>query len=152
MATADPATFVEPLERRLARLTPDTPRRWGRMTAPEVVCHLSDSFRAMLGERAVEQSFPWSPARRRLIRFVALKTPLPWPKGVPTLEEVNPHREGTRPAAFDRDRAELVALLRRFVAPEAAYAAHPMFGTMSRSEWMIWTFRHVDHHLRQFGL
>jgi hypothetical protein len=65
---------------------------------------------------------------------------------------VNPHREGTRPLEFDRDRADLVTLLRRFTAPDAVYAAHPMFGSMSRDEWMVWTFRHMDHHLRQFGL
>ena len=122
------------------------------MTAPEVVCHLSDSFRAMLGERVVAESFRWSSARRRLVRFVALNTPLPWPKGVATLPEVNPHRGGTRPTAFESDRAELLALLHRFVAPETRYVAHPMFGAMTRSEWMLWTFRHVDHHLRQFGL
>ena len=151
MAALDPATFVGSLETRLAQLTPDTPRRWGRMTAPEMVCHLSDSFRAMLGERPVEQTFRWSPARRRLVRFVALKTPLPWPKGVETLKEVNPHREGSRPSGFERDRTELRTLLRRFVAPDASYGPHPMFGSMSRDEWMIWTFRHMDHHLRQFG-
>jgi hypothetical protein len=45
----------------------------------------------------------------------------------------------------------VLRVMRRFVAPDARYAAHPMFGAMSRQEWMIWTFRHVDHHLRQFG-
>jgi hypothetical protein len=64
---------------------------------------------------------------------------------------VNPQRRGTRPAAFDADRAQLLIAMRRFVAPDARYAPHPMFGPMTRQEWMTWTFRHVDHHLRQFG-
>jgi len=37
------------------------------------------------------------------------------------------------------------------VAPDARYTPHPMFGTLTRQEWLTWTFRHVDHHLRQFG-
>ena len=152
MTVVDPESFVEPLERRISLLNADTPRRWGKMTAHEMVCHLSDSFSAMLGERPVSEPVSWSPLRRRITRYIALQTPLPWPKGVPTLPEVNPHIGGTRPTQFDLDRAQLTALLRRFVMPGTRYAAHPMFGTMSRELWMIWTFRHVDHHLRQFGL
>src|SRR4051812_27117524 len=97
MPTADPAQFLTSLESRLAQLTPTTPRRWGQMTAHEMLCHLSDSFLAMLGEREVDRSLGWSALRRRVTRFVALQTPLPWPKGVPTLPEVNPHRGGTKP-------------------------------------------------------
>ena len=144
--------FVEQLKQRLSRLTPETSRRWGRMTAHEMVCHLTDSFRTMLGERPVNTAFNWSPFRRWLTRFVALRTPLPWPKGLETLPEVNPHRQGSRPAEFVRDQSELLAAMHRFVANDAQYRAHPMFGTMSRDDWMRWTFRHVDHHLRQFGL
>jgi hypothetical protein len=122
------------------------------MSAHEMMCHLSDSFLAMLGEREVNRTVRWSGPRRHVTRFVALHTPLPWPKGVPTLAEVNPHRDGTRPLEFERDRSRLMAAMRRFVAPDARYASHPMFGSLSRTDWMIWTFRHVDHHLRQFGL
>jgi len=35
------------------RLTPEKPRQWGTLTAHEMLCHLSDSFRAALGERQV---------------------------------------------------------------------------------------------------
>jgi hypothetical protein len=152
MPTADPAQFLSSLETRLSQLTPTTSRHWGQMTAHEMVCHLSDSFLAMMGERDVDRALGWSPLKQRVTRFVALQTPLPWPKGVPTLKEVNPHREGTKPLEFERDRTALLAAMRRFVAPDARYAAHPMFGTMPRRLWMLWTFRHVDHHLRQFGL
>jgi hypothetical protein len=37
-------------------------------------------------------------------------------------------------------------------AQEQAFAAHPIFGRMSRSDWLVWGFRHLDHHMRQFGL
>ena len=45
-----------------------------------------------------------------------------------------------------------MALLRRFVAPGARYARHPTMGELTREEWMIWGWRHTDHHLRQFAL
>jgi hypothetical protein len=147
----DPPLLASSLADRLSRLTPETPRRWGTLTPHEMICHLSDSFLAMLGERDVSTR-GWSPLRQRVTRWIALHTPLPWPREVPTLPEVDPRRRGTKPGELDADRARLVDVMHRFVAPGARYAAHPMFGTMSRAEWMTWTFRHVDHHLRQFGL
>jgi hypothetical protein len=141
---------VDALAQRVAGVTADSRRRWGKMTPHEMLCHLSDSFRAMLGERHVS-SANWSRPRRVVFKWIALHTPLPWPRGIPTLAEVNPQRKGTRPSVFERDRTELLLVMRRFVAPDSRYAPHPMFGELTRDEWMIWTFRHVDHHLRQFG-
>src|ERR1700730_18570769 len=33
---------------RVARLTPESARHWGRMTSHQAVCHLRDSFRAVM--------------------------------------------------------------------------------------------------------
>lgn len=32
------------------------------------------------------------------------------------------------------------------------FGVHPGFGRMSQSDWLRWGYRHVDHHLRQFGV
>ena len=42
------------IRERLSRVTPDAPRLWGRMNARQMVCHLADSFRAVLGERPLQ--------------------------------------------------------------------------------------------------
>jgi hypothetical protein len=149
MATIHDLAFVDALAERLARVTPDSRRVWGTMTPHEMLCHLADSFEGMLGERQVSPG-DWSPLRRRVFTWIALHTPLPWPKGVDTRPEVNPRCDGTRPSDFERDRERVLRVMRRFVVPGTRYAPHPMFGEMTREEWMIWTFRHVDHHLRQF--
>ena len=151
MPLLDRPDVLDRFDARLAQLTPETQRRWGTMTANEMLCHLADSFRGMLGERATSPA-PSSAAQRQLIRFVALHTPLPWPKGVPTRPEVNPHEQGTRPAAFESDRRTVHELMRRFARSDAQYAAHPMFGPLTRREWMLWGYRHMDHHFRQFGI
>jgi hypothetical protein len=151
MPFLDSPGVLDRLDRRLEVLAPDTSRRWGSMTSHEMLCHLSDSFRAVLGERAASTA-PSSALQRQVIRFVALHTPLPWPKGVPTRPEVNPHEQGTRPVAFEADRERVRELLHRFARPGTAYGAHPMFGALTRREWMRWGYRHVDHHFRQFGI
>ena len=121
------------------------------MTANEMLCHLADSFRGMLGERVTSPA-PSFAAQRQLMRFVALHTPLPWPAGVPTRPEVNPRDKGTRPTVFESDRRTVHELMHRFVGTDAQYATHPFFGPLTRREWMLWGYRHMDHHFRQFGI
>jgi hypothetical protein len=141
---------VEELITRIGRLEPDSARRWGAMTAPQMLCHLSDSFLVVLAEREASRVDNWW--SRHVIKWLALHTSVPWPHGVPTRPEIDPLRSGTRPAEFARDRARVVELLQRFVQPGSRRARHPAFGAMTRDEWLLWGYGHVDHHLRQFGL
>jgi len=143
------ATNIDELVRRLTTLTADSPRRWGTMTPHQMVCHLADSFLAVLGERKVTSKE--NLLSRTVVKYIALRTRMPWPHGVPTTPEVDQRIGGTRPVEFERDRALALELLRRFVLPGTTYARHPAFGAMSRDEWMLWGYGHVDHHLRQFS-
>jgi hypothetical protein len=139
------------LETRVRALRPDSRRQWGRMSPHEAVCHLSDAFRMALGEK---QAAP-SPARfKPVVRFVALHLPVSWPRGIKTLPEAEQGVGGTAPVEFEGDRAELLELIRRFCDASAREraATHPMFGPMRTTEWGRWGYRHVDHHLRQFGV
>ena len=115
-----------------------------------MLCHVADSFRAILGERPAASAETW--LQRTAVKWIALHTSLPWPHGVPTRPEVDPRRGGTKPGEFERDRRAVVDLIRRFVSPDARYRRHPTLGAMTRSEWLLWAYGHVDHHLRQFGL
>ena len=141
---------VESLVTRLGKLHPERPRAWGRMTPNEMLCHLADSFDLTLGARPFAPADTWM--RRTVIKYVALHTAMAWPQGTKTRPEVEQGVGGTRPVDFERDRARAVGLLRRFAAADARYATHPMFGALTKDEWMIWGYRHTDHHLRQFAL
>jgi hypothetical protein len=137
---------------RLEQLRSESPRGWGRMTPHQMLCHLADSFRCAMGLR--EASPASSLLRRTLLRWVALHTPIPWPRGVPTRPELDARRGGSRPAGFDDDGRELRSLIVRFStgSPAFEWAAHPLFGRLSEREWGHWGYRHADHHLRQFGV
>jgi len=134
---------------RLGHVRPDSRRQWGKMTPHEMLCHLSDSFLAVLGERPASSHETW--LSRTVVKYIALHTSMPWPHGVQTRPEVDPRRNGTKPLEFERDRTKVVELVHRFVLPESRCCAHPIFGTMTRDEWLLWGYGHVDHHLRQFG-
>jgi hypothetical protein len=150
MGTLATGGAADALIRRLERLEPLSRRRWGSLSAHEMLCHLSDSFRATMGERPCVPRESWF--TRTVIRWVALHTPIPWPRGVQTMPEVDPRRQGSKPEDFESDRRDVVSLIRRFGAPDVRYDRHPVLGTLSRQEWLTWAYRHVDHHVRQFGL
>jgi hypothetical protein len=145
---ADPKILSGACE-RVARLEPGAAARWGRMTAHQMICHLNDSFKLATGERFASPTD--SLYQRTLMKWAALHTPVKWPQGVATRPEMEQGVGGTPPADWEQDRLELQGLIVRFPTL-TRFGTHPMFGAMSRKEWMIWGYRHVDHHLRQFGL
>lgn len=139
------------LLRRLREVRPESARRWGRMSAHQMVVHLADGFRMALGRKPVARAC--GPLSRSVVKWLALYAPLPWPAGVATSPEIDQACGGTAPAEFATDVAQLETLLEQAAAPDPALdgQAHPVFGPMSAAAWLRWGYRHVDHHLRQFG-
>jgi hypothetical protein len=147
----DPVALSDVL-RRVRALSPERRPRWGSMTAHEMVCHLCDAFRMPVASRPLPRR--GNVLHRTLFKWIAFRTPMPWPKGAPTLRELNQAKGGTPPADFAQDVAHLEALIERFIAlePDVDRSFHPLFGRMTRRDWAVWAYRHTDHHLRQFGL
>jgi hypothetical protein len=134
---------------RIRGLDPYASPKWGRMTARQMVCHLNDSFLVAMGEKYASPAS--SLLQRTVVKWIALRTPLRWPPGVPTRPEIEQGRGGTPPAEWESDRAELLRLMDAFAGSQT-FGVHPVFGKMSRRDWLCWGYRHVDHHLRQFGV
>jgi hypothetical protein len=140
---------------RIVRLRPDAERRWGRMNAHQMVCHLTDAYRGLLGDRSPSTAMREPKlAGRTVMKWVALYSPTPWPHGVRTRPEIDQEKGGTRPADFELDLAAHESMCDRFLHNLHTVAARPhfIFGSLSPSEWARWAYLHTDHHLRQFGL
>src|SRR5262245_15577514 len=111
--------------RRMKRVRTDTPRRWGVMTAHEMVCHLADGYRMALGELPVRIQTSW--ITRTLVKWIAIDLPLPWPHGIPSTVEIDQRGGGTRPGAFASDVAALEASIERVTAPSRSLVPqHPL--------------------------
>ena len=149
---ADP-TVRSGLGARLRRLTPETPRRWGTMTPGEMLCHLGDAHEGVAGIRETPGPRSSGPGKP-LVKWFALSTPFPWPHGVKTRPGVDPRLGGTRPGAFAADLERAISSLEALAAadPTRLLSHHALFGPMQPRDWYRWAYRHVDHHLRQFGV
>ena len=132
---------------RIGSVTSASVPRWGRMDAKAMLTHLKQSALMALGElpvvsksKRVFQVFPI----KHLILHVA-----PFPKGAPTAPELL----APDVTSVDALRSELVSLVDRIGAGprEGDGAVHPLFGRLSFREWGVATYKHTDHHLRQFG-
>ena len=132
---------------RLRSLRPDAQRRWGRMSAPQMIAHLTDQMHHALGDSPVAAR----PGRLRWLPVVYASIYLiPWPKG---RIKGPPEAFATQPTSWEADVAELEALLERFGTSDAGadWPDHALFGHMSGRDWGVFVHKHFDHHLRQFG-
>lgn len=136
---------------RLEKLRPDSNRLWGKMSVHQMVCHLSDGYKVYSGQ--IPGAPLGSPYPSKLLKCVALWAPIPWPKGVKTVAEVDQERDGTRPIEFARDLHQLTILVDHFanISRDFPWPHHPFFGPMSHRDYMRLGYLHPDHHLRQFG-
>ena len=152
MKTLSDPNCRQELVARLAHIRPDTPRLWGKMTAPQMICHVTDAFLGIMGEKPMEvpRGFTFWPFMKTLVLYAPMK----WPPGVPTRPEFDQCAGGgTPPAQFDADLRNLLATLEKFSAQPRSFEfrPHPMFKVLSERDWMRWGYLHPDHHLRQFG-
>ncbi|HEX9936735.1 MAG TPA: DUF1569 domain-containing protein [Longimicrobium sp.] len=151
MATAkktvfDPAAREE-LRRRMERVRPETRPLWGKMNAPQMLAHLNSALMMGLGE--LETVPKRSPLANPLMRWLVIYA-LPWPRGTPTAPELLAAPTGD----WDAELARFRDLLDRTGTrpPAGEWPRHPAFDVMTGKQWGDLTYRHVDHHLRQFGV
>lgn len=130
---------------RIRSLSPASTRRWGRMTADQMLWHVNQGFLAALGRLQTEKK------RTPLPGFVmrALVLNLPWPKGAPTAPEF----VARSTHEFSEQRDLCVQLVQDFAELPLAgdWPPHVAFGAMTGKDWSRLNFKHLDHHLRQFS-
>jgi hypothetical protein len=136
----------ENLLHRIDKLTPDTRAKWGKFTAPQMVAHLTEAMRMALGELPVK-------SRNTIFRRFPIKQFIiylaPFPKGAPTAPEL---LAGT-PAEWNAAVQTLKETINRFaLGNHQRFPEHPAFGTISRRGWGVLAYKHIDHHLKQFGV
>jgi hypothetical protein len=136
------------LLRRVERLDPETPARWGRMNAGEMLAHVVAGLRLSLGEietRPRRSVFRHWPLKHLFIYWV------PFPRSAPAPREIV--TRGKHPQ-WDANLAALHHSIDRLVTRNRhdPWPDHPVFGQLSPRAWGALGWRHMDHHLRQFGL
>jgi hypothetical protein len=144
---ADPATRTK-LVTRIEQLTPERVPRWGCMNASQMLAHCADAMRMAYGE-VVCQPKRVPIVQLGIVKWLVIHV-LPFPKSAPTAPELL----SRVPASWDQEREQLIALVHRFgsEATRASWPLHPLFGKLSGTQWGQLGWKHLDHHLAQFGV
>ena len=143
----DPADRAR-IEDRIRSLAPGAAHQWGKMDLPQALRHLNITMEAATGDRPMKQKF-LGKILGPIFKGYFLG-PKPFSHDAPTDGSfiVADSRE------FARERDRLLVLVAKFAGagPEgAARWQHAFLGRLTGEEWGRAMWKHLDHHLRQFG-
>jgi hypothetical protein len=140
--------FAEILK-RLENLQAASVRKWGTMSAAQMLRHCRSQIEFILDPKddvkVYKTMFRFAP-----VRWFALYG-IPWPKNAATAPEMDVTKKLTDTADFDHEKEKILHALKNLYQAEGVQATHPLFGSMGKDKWGRVIWKHLDHHLRQFG-
>ena len=134
---------------RINKLSAGTKPLWGKMRVEQMIAHAETPLEIALGEKKLKKGLMGflfgGIAKRQLVKDQ------PFKKNLPTAPSfvVKDDRD------FEKEKARLIDLVKRFSEePVEALNSrpHPFFGKLTADEWNTLQYKHLDHHLRQFGV
>lgn len=136
------------IKNRIKKLTPTSVPLWGKMNVAQMLAHLQQPILVSFGELKL---------KRGILGFLfgkmAKKQMLadrPFKQNMPTVKEFK-----VAPGDFEKEKNTLISYLERFITegPQIiTKEAHPFFGKMELNEWDLLQWKHLEHHLKQFGV
>ena len=143
------ATATE-VKERIGRLEPGSKRQWGKMSVAQAMAHCATTMEWAVGDSFAPRMF-FGRILGPLVKSKVLRDDSPMSRNAPTAKSlvVVDERE------LGKERERLCALVDRFSlgGPQGCTKhAHTFFGPLTPEEWARLMYKHLDHHLRQFGV
>ncbi len=144
----DNSTFDE-IVARMNQLDASSQRLWGKMKAAQMLAHCKEAFKVPLSSKKIPRSvmgilFGWMMKSK-------LYNESPWSKNLPTASNFRIKDDRN----FEVEKNDLLSMITNFHMRGALGIGdkiHPMFGKIAAENWGKSMWKHVDHHLRQFGV
>jgi hypothetical protein len=143
------AAVAEEVKERMAQLRQDNERQWGKMNPAQALAHCSSAMEVAVGMKSPPRSFIGRLFGRLAKSSILSEKPIA--RNMPTDKSfvVNDDRD------FEAERQRLHRLIDRFAADGPAGCTrhpHSFFGPLTPTEWAELNYKHLNHHLRQFGV
>ena len=141
---------VTDLIMRIDKLTPQTHPQWGKMNVQQMLAHCNVSYEFVYTDKHPK---PNALVKFMLKAFVKDKVcgPKPYKHNTPTAPAfiIKDERK------FETEKANLIGYLHKTQELGEAYFDNKesaSFGRLSTGEWNTMFYKHLDHHLTQFGI
>jgi hypothetical protein len=144
--TTDNAAIIA----RINLLNPESKALWGKMDVAQMIAHCEVPIRAAFGEITLSKTFIGILFGRYFKKKLVTQNN-PFSKNLPTDKHFLIH--DTR--IFDAEKTKLIKQISRFLETGQSGITknpHPFFGKLTPDEWAALQWKHLDHHLRQFGV
>jgi hypothetical protein len=132
---------------RIEKLTPTSERQWGKMTVDQMLKHSIAPIDVVFGDLTIKMPFYLSWLGRLFKKSVLNNE---FKKGSPTAKEFI----FTGSYDFEKSKQELIEKTKKFQdgTKVIKLEKHPFWGKMTPQEWDTLMWKHLDHHLKQFGV
>jgi hypothetical protein len=140
---------VSQILERIEKLTPDSQRQWGKMNVAQMLAHCTIGLKTATGEHVMKRLFIG-----RIIGTLVKRKVLnekPFKKGHPT-DKSYIFKDDRK---FEEEKPAVIAALKKFYdggPSRCTKHPHPFFGYYTPEQWAVLQWKHLDHHLRQFGV
>lgn len=134
---------------RINKLTPQSQAQWGKMNVSQMLAHCQEPLLVAYGDLKLKRGL-MAVLFGSMFKKKLTKDETPFGRNLPTDKAfiVVDKRE------FEKETNKLISVVKKFeqVGPQGITKdTHPFFGTMTPNEWDIIQWKHLDHHLNQFG-
>lgn len=138
----------------LNEITPETKRNWGKMSPQHMVEHLADFFNVSAGKLKFELVTPGEQLPKYRDFLLSEKQFRENTQAPPSIvsTEPGPLRKESIAAAIEHLKESVNDFFEYYGGEDVEATVHPVFGPLNFDEWVKLHFKHVTHHLRQFGL
>jgi hypothetical protein len=135
---------------RINKLTNSSANQWGKMNVAQMLAHCQAPLNVAFGEHKIKRGLI-SVLFGKMIKNKLMKDEKPFDRNLPTDKTfiVVEQRE------FEKEKNKLIELVKRFAEKGEnglTKDAHPFFGKLTGHDWDVLQWKHLDHHLRQFGV
>jgi len=134
---------------RLEKLTSESRPQWGSMTAAQMLSHCAEVLEVSNGKPLTNTPFA-AKLFKGWIRKMVLSDK-PYPKNLRT----HPQYKQSSERDFETEKKRLLDALKAFInfdRESSGQMEHPLFGRMTPEERGWSMYKHLDHHLTQFGV
>jgi len=140
------------LKKVLSPLRAETPARWGRLNAQQMIEHLEWVVQMSTGKHAVQQEIPEDKIERAK-KFLASEHPMPkdFRANFIPADPASCRHENLE-QAIDKLVEEVKAFEKYYSENPQRTHLHPSFGILNAQEWTRIHDKHFTHHFQQFGI
>lgn len=128
---------------RLNALNGSETRQWGTMTESQMLLHCRKQIELAVGKTP---SKPMYPRPIQWLTKITFGYYIPWPKNLIAAPEM----VVTKDVSFEFEREKLCEVISDFMEAGELFP-HPIFGKLSKADWGLIIYKHLDYHLRQFS-